>query len=238
MSREIRVREAVDRFVARVRQDTDKRLEELATELLQVVQGDMRTTRVDYERAAVDIARAVAKGGAEARHQLIGRVVQSIRRLDDATTLRGVLDALHEGVATEAIRCAVLLLEDTQLKSYRHHGFGPGLAPVDLPVTAAPLLSSAVELRQVTLVPASRDRADARLPAFMRVASGQLGLVLPLVVGQQVVAVLYAEGADKSAREPAEPVWTEHVEVLVRHAASRLESVTSQRTVEVLTSQT
>jgi hypothetical protein len=235
MSRETRVREAVDRFVARVRQDTDKRLEELATDLLQVVRGDMRTTRVDYERAAVEVARAVAKGGAQARHQLIGRVVEAIRRLDDATTLRGVLDALHEGAATEAARTTVLLVDGTQLKGYRHHGFGPGVAPVDMPIDAAPLLNSAVALRQTTQVPAGGDRADSRLPAFMRVAAGQLGLILPLVVGQQVVALLYAEGADRSAREPGDPVWTDQVEVLVRHAAARLESVTSQRTVEVLT---
>jgi hypothetical protein len=235
MSREVRVREAVDRFVARVRQDTEKRLEELASDLLQVAAGDMRTSRVDIERAAVEVARAVAKGGSRARHQLIGRVVQAIRRLDDATSLRGVLDALDEGAAAEAVRVAVLLVHEDQLKTFKHHGFGPGAGPVDMAADAAPLISSAIALRQVTAVPAVGDRPDARLPAFMRVAPGQMGLLLPLVLGQQVVALLYADGPDAGSREHGEPVWTEQVEVLVRHAASRLESVTSQRTVEVLT---
>jgi len=54
------------------------------------------------------------------------------------------------------------------------------------------------------------------------------------VIGQQVVALLYAEGAGRNTGEAVEPVWTEQVEVLARHAVSRLESVTSQRTVEVL----
>jgi hypothetical protein len=235
MSREQRVREAVDRFVSRVRQDTDTRLEELASELLQVVQGDMRTSRVDVERAAVEVARAVAKGGAHARHVLMDRVVSAIRRLDDATSLRGVLDALAEGAASEASRVAVLLLDGDTVRSYRHYGFGPGVAPVDHPQGASPLLSSAIALRQTTTVKAEGDRPEPDRPAFMRVVPGQVGLILPLVLGQQVVALVYAEGADKQARESGEPVWTEQVEVLVRHAAARLENVTSQRTVEVLT---
>jgi hypothetical protein len=235
MSREQRVREAVDRFVARVRQDTDARLEELASELLQVVQGDMRANRVDVERAAIEVARAVAKGGGQARHLLMDRVVNAIRKLDDATSLRGVLEALAEGAASEASRVAVLVLEAGILRPYRHHGFGPGLAPVELPADATPILAHAIALRQTTAVPAAGERVEAATPVFMRVVAGQLGLILPLVLGQQVVALVYAEGAARQARESGDPVWTEQVEVLVRHAAARLENVTSQRTVEVLT---
>jgi hypothetical protein len=235
MSREQRVREAVDQFVARVRLDTDARLEELATELLQVIQGDARTSRVDVERAAIEVARAVARGGGQARHQLMDRVVNAIRKLDDAATLRGVLEALAEGAASEASRVAVLMLDADTLRPYRHHGYGPGLAPVDMKADASPLLASAIALRQTTPVLAAGDRPDARMPAFMRVVTGQLGLILPLVLGQQVVALVYAEGAAKQAKESGDPVWTEQVEVLVRHAAARLENVTSQRTVEVLT---
>jgi hypothetical protein len=54
-----------------------------------------------------------------------------------------------------------------------------------------------------------------------------------------VVAVMYAEGPERSSSQStaiATPLWTEHVEVLVRHASSRLENVTSRRTGEVLTS--
>jgi hypothetical protein len=235
MGREQRIREAMDRFMARVRQDTDTRLEEFAAELLQVARGDMRTSRVDIERAAVEVARAVAKGGTHARHELMGRVVNAVRRLDDATSLRGVLDALAEGAASEASRLAVLLLEGDTLRSYRHNGFGPGSTPVDLAADAAPILASAIALRQPTTVPPVGERPPAHLPAFMRVGPGQVGLVLPLVLGQQVVALVYAEGPDRQAHETGEPVWTEQVEVLVRHAAARLENVTSQRTVEVLT---
>jgi hypothetical protein len=51
-----------------------------------------------------------------------------------------------------------------------------------------------------------------------------------------VVAVLFAEGPERVAGQTATSVWMEHIEVLVRHASSRLENITSRRTVEVLTS--
>jgi hypothetical protein len=57
-----------------------------------------------------------------------------------------------------------------------------------------------------------------------------------VVVQREVVAVVYADGPDRDAEQAGAPVWTEQVEVLVRHGSSRLENVTSQRTVEALTS--
>jgi hypothetical protein len=234
MSREQLVRDAIDRFLAHVRQDTAGRLAALAAELLQIARGDMRTSRTDLERAAIEVARAVAKGGSHARHDLISRVVGAMRRLDDAVTLRGVLDALVDGATAEASRVAVLLVDGDHLRAYRHHGFAPGQAPVDLPMGASSLLASAAALRQATPVrPAAAEHA-ARMPAFMQVAEGRLGLIVPVIVGQAVVALLYAEGLDVQGTDPGAPVWSEQVEVLVRHASARLESVTSQRTVEVL----
>lgn len=235
MSREHEIREAVDRFVARTRQATDAHLEALAAELLSVVQGDMRTSRVDVERAAVDVARAVAKGGAHARHDLMARIVDAVRRLDEATSLRGILDALALGASAEAARAAVLIVDGTNVRAYRHHGFTPGTAPVDLALTASPLLHSAVQLKQVTSVPPVNTTMDLQTPAFMRVQPGHLGLIIPLIVGREVVAIVYADGEERSAQQGGAAVWTEQVEVLVRHASARLENVTSQRTVEVLT---
>jgi hypothetical protein len=234
MSREQLVRDAVDRLLAGVRQDTDHRLEALAAELLQIVQGDARTSRVDVERAAIEVARAVAKGGAHARHDLISRVVVAIRRLDDAASLRGILDALADGASAETSQMAVLLVEAETLRSYRHYGFAAGAAPDDVPRQAVPLLASAIALRQTTNVPVWSETSAAAMPAFMRVPAGHLGLIVPLVVGREVVALVYVQGPVPGGDVPGAPVWTEQVEVIVRHASARLETVTSQRTVEVL----
>ncbi|HEX5216069.1 MAG TPA: hypothetical protein VFV98_11450 [Vicinamibacterales bacterium] len=235
MSREHQIREAIDRFLARTRQATDSHLEALSSELLAVVQGDMRTNRVDVERAAVDVARAVARGGAHARHDLMTRIVDAVRRLDDATSLRGILEALALGASAEAARAAVLLVDGETLRAYKHSGFAPGETPTDLTVAASPMLTAAVHLRQVTRVPSGGDVPDPLLPAFMRVAAGHVGMIIPLIVGREVVAIVYADGEERRPQHPGAPVWTEQVEVLVRHASARLENVTSQRTVEVLT---
>jgi len=238
MSREQEVRDAVERFLAQMRQDVDSHLEALSMELLQIVRGDMRTSRTDLERAAIEVARAVAKGGSHARHDLISRVVVAIRRLDDAASLRGVLDALVDGASAEASRVAVMLVDQESFRAYRHHGFAAGRVPIDLPHNGSPLLQSTMTLRQATSVHPVTDRDAADVPAFMRVAPADLGLVTPVVVGQAVVALVYAEGPASAAHEPGAPVWSEQVEVLVRHASSRLESLTSQRTVEILTQST
>ncbi|MEO7192776.1 MAG: hypothetical protein ABI051_17140 [Vicinamibacterales bacterium] len=237
MSREIQVRDAVDRFLSRIRQDMDGRLKDLADELLQVVQGDARVPRVDLERAAVELGRAAARGGTQARRDLIARVLAAIRRLDEAVGLRGVLDAVADGAMAEAGRVAVLLLEDTTLRVYRHQGFETGRLPEDLPIDASPRLAMAVQQRQPTSLINGQD-GELAAPLFLRVAQGRRGLLSPLVVGHDVVAVVYAEGPERQEGDTGEPVWIEQVEVLVRHAAARLENVTSKRTVEVLTNPT
>src|SRR5688572_5716371 len=129
MSREELIRDAVDRFAARVRQDTDARLQTLAGELLEVLGDDASTGRVGVERAAIEVARALARGGNHARHDLISSVIGAIRRLDGATTLRGILDALAHGAASETVRIAVFLVDGGTLRSYRHYGYKPEEAP-------------------------------------------------------------------------------------------------------------
>ena len=71
----------------------------------------------------------------------------------------------------------------------------------------------------------------------MRVPAGHTGLVTPIAVAGEVVALLYADDADRPPTKEGAPIWTEDVEVLVRHASLRLENVTSERAVEVLTRQ-
>jgi hypothetical protein len=236
MLREQQIRDAVDRFVARVRQDTDGRLQALAGELLRAVDDpdDNSTGRLGAERAAIEVARALARGGQRARHDLMSTVVGAMRRLDEATTLRGILDALTDGAASETVRVAVLLVDGDLLRSYRHHGFDASGAPTDIPLAASPLLANVVMFREQSVIASAAPRAAAQLPAFLQVAPGHTALAIPLVVATQVVAVVFAEGPARVRSEPAEPVWAEHVEVLVRHTSARLENVTSLRMVEVL----
>ena len=75
---------------------------------------------------------------------------------------------------------------------------------------------------------------DLTTPTFMQVPVGHTGLVAPLVVGGDVVAVLYADDVGRQEEQVDSPIWTEEIDLLVRHAALRLENITSIRTAEAL----
>jgi len=158
----------------------------------------------------------------------VARILTAVRRLDEATSLRGILDALADGAAAEHLRVAVLLVDRGELRVYRHHGFQPADVPVHIAITSSVAISQAIVKCQRMAIGPVRT-SDPSTPAFLRIGPGRSGLILPLVVDQSAVALVFVDGAADT------PKWGDVVDVLVRHGSARLESVTSQRTVEVLT---
>ena len=69
----------------------------------------------------------------------------------------------------------------------------------------------------------------------MRSGLGKAGLVIPLAVGGNVGRNGVRRRSGSACPSGSGGNLDESVEVLVRHTASRLENVTSSRTVEVLT---
>ena len=157
----------------------------------------------------------------------LAQILTAVRRLDEERTLRGILDALADAAASAGLHVAVLLVDREELRIYRHHGFAPGDVPRELTVTSSVAISQAlVTCRRIAV---AGDRSSDSTPPFLRPRPGRNGLILPLVVDQSAVALVFVEG-------PADTTnWGDVVEVLVRHGSARLESVTSQRTVEALT---
>jgi hypothetical protein len=211
MAMDQHVRQAVETVMTHVRRDLDAHLRTLMSDLLRFAQ---ETAERSY-RARVETLR-------------------TIRRIDEAATLSGILDALAKGAAAETSRVAILLVDGDRLRVWGHFGFAEDLGPVELSIGQSGVLASAVTLRQTSFVPSLLDQPQMAVPAFMRVPAGHTGLVIPIVVAADVVAVLYADVDRLAAHEDA-PVWIEDLELLVRHASLRLENVTSERTVEVLT---
>lgn len=103
---------------------------------------------------------------------------------------------------TELERSAVEARAD-----WGHRGFGPGLAPTDMPIGASGALAAAVAVRQSPFVPPMIDGRAQQLPAFMRVPVGFTGVVVPLVVGGEVVAVLYADDLNQKATSGRLKFW-------------------------------
>jgi hypothetical protein len=229
-----RVKEAIDRFVARVRHNIDVHLETLAGDLVKAIEeegGQVSADRVsDFARAASAIQTQ------EGKLDMLAKLVGAMRLQDDASTLRGILEALARGGSTEASRVAVMLVDGNTLHSFADHGYLAGARPTDTALDSYASIAAVVRDRQRLVLAAPQGARLPEVPPFMRAMSGNSGIVVPVSVASSVVAVLFAEGPERIAGQTATSVWMEHIEVLVRHASSRLENITSRRTVEVLTS--
>lgn len=172
-------------------------------------------------------------GVREARIDTLERLLGAVRRIDDATSLTAILDTLAKGASEETSRVAILLVDGDLLKPWSSHGFHPDQKPTVIPIGTAGVLTATVALKQTSYVKPMIAR-DLTTPSFMQVPVGHTGLIVPLVVGGEVVAVLYADDVGRQEEHVDSPIWTEEIDLLVRHAALRLENLTSIRTTEAL----
>lgn len=229
-----RVKEAIDRFVARVRHNIDVHLETLAADLVKAIEEEGGSVSADR---VSELARAASTIKAqEGKLDMLAKIVGALRLQDEATTLRGILDALARGGAGEASRIAVLLVDGHTLRNFADYGYLAGARPTDTSLDSYVAIGDVVRNRQRLVLAAPPGARLPDVPPFMRAMSGNSGIVIPVSVAGSAVALLFAEGPERVAGQTATSVWMEHIEVLVRHASSRLENITSRRTVEVLTS--
>jgi hypothetical protein len=244
MSLEDRIREAVEGFVARARQDLDVHGQGLAVNVTSALRDHIVNAQSDLEQA-VGSERTRAAAELEALKEKVdkehasefGRLLGTVRELDGAISLRGILEALAAGVRTETVRSALLLLDLRTFRAISAFGYSDAQTPTEVQVDADSLLVRAVEGLAPVEVPSPGRDGGTPLgrPNFLRPPAGHVGRLMPLAVGGNVVAVLYSEGLDPRAEGQAGEVWIDAIEILVRHAALRLENVTSIRTVEALT---
>jgi hypothetical protein len=220
MAQDTRVRETIEEFLMRLRQEIDIHGQRLGRDVASLLTRD----------AVAGLPEPASDGS---RVEVFRRLLAAVRQIDAASSLKGVLEALSRGTRTEASRVALLLVDHDKLRCWGHFGFGAHDAPYDMVIGVDGRLATAVKEKHTVAVPASSQGAGMTTPDFMRVASSHIGLISPLVVGDNVVALLYADGPERSPGRNPGAIWTEQVEILVRHAAVRLENLTSMRTVEV-----
>jgi len=181
----------------------------------------------EEERSA---ARQAALGE-RAAHE---RLVEAIGAIDHARSLSEILDTLASAAGREAARAGVLLVRRGRLRGWRFVGFGAPLdeAPdIECPLDEAGVVADAVR----TGAAASLEGfSPAGAPPFADSPLGRDALALPVAIGGQIVAVLYADqgsGPPDSAGAPA--AWQATLEIIARHAARCLEAVTAFRTAKV-----
>jgi hypothetical protein len=192
------------------------------------LQADQDARQAEVDRAALERQR-------DEREAMLGemeRLVDSFRKLDATTSLSALLDALAEAAAQEAPRTALLIVRSRELQGWSFSGFvGAPSEPrkLTIPLDARGDLARVIDTRaRVEVSSAASPAVDS--PAFdlLTPAAGDVGVAVPVTVGDHVSALLYADdGGDAERMVPAS--WPETLELLARHAARCLEAQTAIR---------
>ena len=208
---------AMDEALAAARVEADRLLAERVGEV-----------RAEAERTLGTLAELEATLAAAPRpEEVLGRVVDGVRRLDRASSLTGVLNALAEVAGTEARRAGVVIVEGERIRGWRFVGFDPALTSaekVDLALGDAGIVGEAAQSAASRSVEADAG-AGGGVPAFMTLPSGANAVAVPVMVGGDVGAIVYG---DDGGGEPAAG-WRESIEILARHAGHCLEGLTAAR---------
>jgi hypothetical protein len=174
---------------------------------------------------------------AERQAQLaaVERLLAAVRTIGGARSLSDTLTGLTDVAATIAPRAALFIVvnraDGQELQGWHAAGFADN-SPKALRLSSDDragrgLLDLAVSSGRAVSTPAEP------APAFARLPQDRAGLAVPITVGGQSVAVLYAD--DASAAEPEAPAsWPEAIQVLAAHASACLEQITAVRTTQAI----
>jgi hypothetical protein len=182
--------------------------------------------------AEEQLTESFAQGLSEVRGQerqaglaALVRLLASIRALDACASLSQLLDVLVVCAGREAGRAVLLLVRGNRLQGWRAAGFSEYRSPedgrrLDVLLDESQVLAQAIRARQAVAT-----GPGAPPPPFILISDERAGLALPIDVGGEVVAVMYA---DTMGEPPgaAPGAWPELLEVLTRHAARCLERLT------------
>jgi hypothetical protein len=162
------------------------------------------------------------------------QLLDSVRWLGRAQSLSETLDTLARCAAREAPRAAVVTRHGGRIHGWRFVGYGPldQNPPVDLLLEDAGVIASAVRDNATT--------SGHEGPAFAQLPQGASCIALPIALGGEVVAVLYADAGSSSSesRVPnpeTRPLNAPALEILTRYAVRGIEAMTAFRVARSLT---
>ncbi len=214
---------ALDAALAAAREESDRELAQRVEEV-----------KADAERTLAELAALEESLAAVPKpEEVLGRVVDGVRRLDRASSLTDVLNALAEVAGGEAQRAGVVIVEGERIRGWRFVGFEPMLASarqIDLALADAGIVGEAASSAAARSVEAGAEAAaSGAVPAFMTLPSGANAVAVPVMVGGDVSAIVY--GDDGGGEPPAG--WRESIEILARHAGHCLEGLTATRVAQL-----
>jgi hypothetical protein len=187
---------------------------------------------VSDELAAAKLATVARESEAAS-----GRLAEGIRAIGSARSLSEVLDALVTCAGLEASRAGVLLVHGDRFHGWRFIGFGDAFDRTDaIEVSRRDAGVIARALDSITVSIGGLEGCPPA-PAFAQLPTRRGCIALPLAIGGQAVAILYADvggvGPPEAGTSGSEPnpepgtLNTEALEVLTRYAARTLEAFTA-----------
>ena len=209
--------------IDRTRAELQARLDE-QEQALHAARQEARVASKALEEARREagFARVEADRCHQDRDVVVDRVGAALSAIDRATSPSDILDTLLEPLAADFTRAAVFLVSSSTLNGWRARGQD---APTDMAKLVMPRSGDSVMARAV----AERKRLFVTATAGEPVV-GLMGqpvaraAALPVLAGDQVIAVAYAEDADVSS-PPSTPfpgAACKIVEMLIDHATLRL----------------
>lgn len=216
------------------REDAERALEAARHEADRTLTARLDRLREDAERTLVEQLAAAAAAAPPPEppppppppiDDVVIRMRDGIRRLDRVSRLTEALDALGSLAAGEASRAAVLTVQDDRVRGWSFIGFEPAVDPahqVDLTLDEAGLVGHAV----VT----GATQQQGRGPAFTALSSDGHAVAVPVLVGGEVMAVLYG---DDGGNDP-QAGWRQSLEILASHAGHCMEALTAARAAQLV----
>lgn len=189
-----------------------------------LVASRLAAAAVDNDRRTQEaVARVKQEADADAVAQA-SRLATAIAALDQARSLGELLDYLAQCAGDEVERAAVLLRKGERFQGWRLVGFGvtaPPAKSLDLDTQASSLLGAVLANRSSWSGKLAA-QADS-LPSFARGDGERDVFALPVLIGGEVVAVLYG---DRRGDAPGSQRWHSVLDVLARHVSRALEAMT------------
>jgi hypothetical protein len=245
---------AIDEIAATAENERAEAVAEAARDAWASAQREGETRLTAAVAEAEKQVRAVAELTAVASR---ARLLDAVRAMDRAGSLTGILDVLVTAACAEIGRAALLLKEGAEFRSWRAEGFGAartGAASdetnwgvITSTLADGGIVTDAAETGNAAHVPGS----SASTPVFAALPVGQPATAVPLRMGGQVFAVLYADAGNPANGDGSE-AWRSDgagttgagevdgfmsraavVEILARHASQCLEAATASRLAQV-----
>jgi hypothetical protein len=246
---ETRVRLEVDREVERARQEAERdaearlQVEIAAAEARSRDQAEAKSRQelaLLEQRATERIDRAVAAAREDARSADLSaseRLADAVRAMDRERSLGEILDTLASCAGREAARVGLFLVRAGELRGWRFVGFGPAFdaaSTIVVPPEESGILAEAIRTGDAI---SSDTSGPLPAPAFAGLPGGREGLAVPVAMGGDVIAVLYADQGTggEGVQRPSTLTWPDAIEIMARHAARCLEAATAIGAMHVLT---